>query len=267
MKIGICGKGGSGKSTFVALLAGACKRNGKKVVVLDSDESNTSLYWLLGLDGAPRPLMDMVGGKKSVQRKMLARFSKGEEEPDMSIWEMTNLPSSEIPPAFIAQGEACKLVVTGKIHQSMEGCACPMGAITREFLKILQLSPNEVALIDMEAGIEHFGRGIEANIDTVVAVVEPSLESIELARKVMDLTVSSGATFGGAVLNKVSSEEQRSYLRDRMSVVSVPVIGIIDYNDSIQTAALRGKPCPADSNGEVDRIAARLLLDYSDHYP
>jgi CO dehydrogenase maturation factor len=171
MKIGICGKGGSGKSTFVALLADAYKRNGKEVMVLDSDESNTSLYWLLGLDGAPRPLMEMVGGKKSVQHKMLARFSKGEKDPDMSIWEIAYLSSNEIPTTFVTQSKSCKLVVTGKIHQSMEGCACPMGAITREFLKILQLSPNEVALIDMEAGIEHFGRGIEASIDAVVAVV------------------------------------------------------------------------------------------------
>ena len=141
-------------------------------------------------------------------------------------------------------------------------------SVPKEMLPVVDRPLIQYAVDEAkEAGIEHFGRGIEANIDTVVAVVEPSLESIELARKVMDLTVSSGATFGGAVLNKVSSEEQRSYLRDRMSVVSVPVIGIIDYNDSIQTAALRGKPCPADSNGEVDRIAARLLLDYSDHYP
>jgi CO dehydrogenase nickel-insertion accessory protein CooC1 len=80
-------------------------------------------------------------------------------------------------------------------------------------------------------------------------------------------TESSGATFGGAVLNKVSNADQRSYIRDRLSVVSVPVIGIIDFNESIQAAALEGRPCPKASNDEIDRIAATLLLNSCDTHP
>ena len=48
MKICVCGKGGSGKSTIAALLANGLKTGGKQVLVLDSDESNGSLYWMLG---------------------------------------------------------------------------------------------------------------------------------------------------------------------------------------------------------------------------
>lgn len=78
MKICVCGKGGSGKSTVVALLASAYQRLGKQVVVLDSDESNASLFWMLGFDQPPQPLLDLVGGKKQVQQKMLAKFTKGD---------------------------------------------------------------------------------------------------------------------------------------------------------------------------------------------
>ena len=53
MKICICGKGCSGKSTVVALLTQAFRSMGKKVIVLDSDESNTSLFWMLGFDHPP----------------------------------------------------------------------------------------------------------------------------------------------------------------------------------------------------------------------
>jgi CO dehydrogenase maturation factor len=261
MKICVCGKGGSGKSTLVALLTMAFKRRGKQVIVLDSDESNTSLYWLLGLDGPPRPLMDMVGGKKAVQQRMLARFSKGEEEPEMSIWAMEHLPSSQIPNDYVAAGPNCKLVVTGKIHQALEGCACPMGAVTREFLKILKLAPDEVALVDMEAGIEHFGRGVEASVDAVVAVVEPSLESIALARKVMDLTRAAGAVFNGAVLNKIPADGQGEAVRSRLRELSVPVIGVVDYQPEIQAAGLKGGPCPEAAGIEIDRIVAAFLLD------
>ena len=261
MKICVCGKGGSGKSTLVALLALAFKRRGKAVIVLDSDESNASLFWLLGLDRPPRPLMDFVGGKKGVQQKMLARFSTGEDEPAMSIWAMEHLASSQIPDDYVAAGDTCKLVVTGKIHQALEGCACPMGAVTREFLKILALAPDEVAIVDMEAGIEHFGRGVEANVDAVVTVVEPSLESIALSQKVMDLTRAAGAAFTGAVLNKIATAEQRDLIRSRLRELSVPVIGAIDYHAGIQAAGLEGDRCPSVATAEIESIVGTLMLD------
>jgi len=259
MKICICGKGGSGKSTLVALLAGAFRRLGRRVMVLDSDESNSSLYWLLGLDVPPRPLMDLVGGKPGVQQKMLARFTKGEEEPAMSIWSLDQLPTDEIPAGYIVCGETCRLVMTGKINQSLEGCACPMGVVTREFLRILRPAPGEVALVDMEAGIEHFGRGVETSVDAVATVVEPSLESIEMSGKVMALTRAAGAAFSGAILNKITTTEQWEHVRAKLETLSVPVIGVLRHNEAIQRAALEGSPCADAEAVEMDRIAASLL--------
>ena len=49
-KIAVCGKGGTGKSTLTALLAGALRREGYTVLVIDSDESNPGLPRLLGLN-------------------------------------------------------------------------------------------------------------------------------------------------------------------------------------------------------------------------
>jgi len=40
-----------------------------------------------------------------------------------------------------------------------EGCACPMGALARNFLKNTETTPEDIVLVDTEAGIEHFGRG------------------------------------------------------------------------------------------------------------
>ena len=260
MKICVCGKGGSGKSTIVALLAEGFKRHGKNVVILDSDESNGSLFWMLGFDRPPRPLMDLVGGKKNVQQKMLARFSSGEEEPAMTIWEMEKLPVREIPTDFIIGNEDLKLVSTGKIHQAMEGCACPMGTVTKEFLKKLQLTPDEITVVDMEAGIEHFGRGVETGVDVVVSVVEPSLESISLAKKVMDLTRTSGAAFKGAVLNKIISPEQESDVVGKLNDLDVPIIGTVGRHDEFQSACLEGTPLDGSiASTETENIVQSLL--------
>jgi len=47
MKILICGKGGSGKSTVATLLASAMHKRGKNIFLVDADESNIGLYRML----------------------------------------------------------------------------------------------------------------------------------------------------------------------------------------------------------------------------
>jgi CO dehydrogenase maturation factor len=266
MKLCICGKGGSGKSTIVCMLAWTYKRKGRDVIVLDSDESNTSLAWMLGFTGPPKPLMDFIGGKKSVQEKMIARFSKGDDEPTMSIWEAEKITSSSMPSNYIAVQDRLKLISTGKIHQALEGCACPMGTVTREFLKKFELAADEIMLVDMEAGLEHFGRGVETSVDGVICVVEPSLESISLAEKVMNLTQSSGAVFAGAVLNKITSEAQKLQIIERLCDHDVRVIGTVWHQDAIQAAGLNGRPVSVDfASAAFDDISDILLRGTSEN--
>jgi CO dehydrogenase maturation factor len=263
MKLCVCGKGGSGKSTVVTLLANGFMRRGKEVVVLDSDESNSSLYWMLGLDSPPMPLMEMVGGKKSIQKRMIARFSSGENDPAMTIWQMDSIRSVDLPAEYVSAKGSRRLVTTGKILQSMEGCACPMGTVTKEFLKKFQPAPNEIVLVDMEAGIEHFGRGVETGVDMVVSVVEPSLESISLAAKVSELTGASGALFKGAILNKITSPEQEKVVNEKLQGLGIPVLGAIEQKGEIQSACLEGKPFDSQVASEAIKGILSRLLDGS----
>jgi len=262
MKLCVCGKGGSGKSTVVVLLTNGFRRLGKEVVVLDSDESNSSLYWMLGFDRPPRPLMEMVGGKKSVQQKMMAKFASGEQEPAMTIWQMDEITSRGLPAEYVADGGGVKLVATGKILQSLEGCACPMGTVTKEFLKKFQPAPDEVVIVDMEAGVEHFGRGVETGVDMVVSVVEPSLEAISLAAKVQELTQAAGALFRGAILNKISSPEQERLVAEKLKGLGISVLGTIGQRCEIQAACLEGKPLDSQTaSDEMEKIVSGLLQE------
>ena len=260
MKLCVCGKGGSGKSTMVALLANGFRRLGKKVLVLDSDESNSSLYWMLGFDRPPRPLMEMVGGKKSIQQKMMANFTRGEKEPAMTIWQMDTIMSQSLPAEYVVDQGGSKLVATGKILQSLEGCACPMGTVTKEFLKKFQPAPDEIVIVDMEAGIEHFGRGVETGVDMVVSVVEPSLEAISLTVKVKELTEAAGALFKGAILNKIASPEQGKVVAEKLNRHGVSVLGSIGLSGEIQSACLEGRPLdPQAASDEIGKIISLLV--------
>lgn len=259
MKIAICGKGGTGKSTLVALFVGEFKKAGMRVTVIDSDESNSGLFWMLGLEKQPRPLMDFVGGKKDVQGKMIARFSNGQSEPEMSIFLQDTIPIEDVPEDYRVESEQTRLVAIGKIKQSLEGCACPMGVLSREFLKKLRLGGNEIAIVDMEAGIEHFGRGVENSVDAVIAVIEPSLESINLAEKIGVLASESGAKFAGVVMNKLSSGKEYEIMSTELKNRKIPVLGQITFSEEIINACLHGQPIePAHSGGQTIKIIAKL---------
>jgi CO dehydrogenase maturation factor len=98
--------------------------------------------------------MDFVGGKKDIQGKMIARFRDGQSEPEMSIFLQDTIPIEDVPEDYRVESEQMRLIAIGKIKQSLEGCACPMGVLCRKFLKKLRLNSNEIAIVDMEAGIE-----------------------------------------------------------------------------------------------------------------
>lgn len=260
MKISVCGKGGSGKSVIVALLADQIKSRGYHVLVVDSDESNSGLYRILGFDRPPDPLLDLVGGKGKVQQKMLAKFSSGESEPRMQVLAQDTILVKDLPPQHIKQSADLRLVNVGKILHSLEGCACPMGVLTREFLAKLSLEKNEVAIVDMEAGVEHFGRGVATSIDEVLVVVEPSFESVQLASRIIELAADAGVRRTSAILNKITSDEMAAKLKDDLRNRGIEPIGIVQYDPEIFQATLEGrKPHHGTASDDVKSIVDALL--------
>jgi CO dehydrogenase maturation factor len=262
MKISVCGKGGSGKSTIVTLLAKGAKERGYRVLVVDSDESNSGLYRMLGFDRAPNSLMDLVGGKKSVQQRMKADFSYGQQEYEMNIMRQNEILITKIPSQYVIETNGIGLVNTGKILQFLEGCACSHGVMTREFLGKLILKEDELVIIDMEAGIEHFGRGIEGSIDSVLIVVEPSFESLEIAQKIKDLAIEAKMSNIWTILNKITSGEIALKLSNELEKKGISVIGSVGYDPEIFQSCLGGFPlCFSTAENDVKKILNQLLKD------
>ena len=231
MKISVCGKGGSGKSTIVALLANEAQARGYRVLVVDSDESNSGLFRMLGFDGPPIPLMELVGGKKSLKQKM----------SQTNVLSEARIETKQIPEQHMLQRDGLMLVSIGKILQSLEGCACPMGVLSREFLKKLALQKDELAFVDMEAGVEHFGRGVETSIDSVLIVVEPPLESLTVAQKIHELASGIGIRNAWTIMNKVSSEEIATRLKKELKERRIEVVGCLYFDADIFRSSLEGR--------------------------
>ncbi|MDD2605350.1 MAG: P-loop NTPase [Desulfobacterales bacterium] len=249
MKISVCGKGGSGKSTVVTFLAKQALRKNLEVLVVDADDSNAGLARMLGFDSHPLPLMEMVGGKAMIKKKMGGQ----------TLLNQATIRTGEFQPEFIRRQNGLMLVGIGKILQTMEGCACPMGVLNREFLKKLTLEPNQIALVDMEAGVEHFGRGIDEAIDKVLVVVEPSFDSLQVAAKIKSMASSMGKKVV-AIINKSPSETITKKIEQQLTEGGLAVIGVLPQDPSVFEACLTGDvPQKGEAFEAVPTVLDRLL--------
>jgi len=233
MKILICGKGGCGKSTVVALLAKELAVRKNKVLVIDSDESNIGLHSRLGIQ-KPEDFMNYFGGKKLL-------FEKTTELKDK--WRLYDLPRD-----YVTEKGNIQLLSMGKIYQFGEGCACPINALSSKFLEILDLGDGEFLIADTDAGIEHFGRGVEKGADILFVVIEPSRESILLAEKISELgrQVDKPVYY---ILNRIADQKTEELLLD--SIDRERVIAIIPENKGIFISGLAGSELDMGYNQKV----------------
>jgi CO dehydrogenase maturation factor len=219
--------------------------------VVDSDESNSGLFSMLGFAHPPVPLMELVGGKSSLKQKM--------GQP--SVLAESRIVLDDLPPQHLIRKGGLSLVGIGKILQSLEGCACPMGVLSREFLKKLALAEDELAIVDMEAGVEHFGRGVETSIDSVLIVVEPPLESVNVGQKIHELASGIGIKNVWAVLNKVPSEELAKRLKTELQERQIEVVGCIYFDADIFSSSLDGRtPVKGVAVREIKDVLDRILV-------
>ncbi|MDD1723511.1 MAG: P-loop NTPase [Methanospirillum sp.] len=244
----ICGKGGCGKSTILALLARQYAAEGKKILVIDTDESNTGLHRLLGMD-APDDLIDFLGGKKPVTEKIMNSL------PDLSSLHFFSHPIcvNKLPAGYVTKKGSIKLVSIGKIHSFGEGCACPMGIVAKQFLSGLTDQDDEIVLVDTEAGIEHFGRGIEEGTDLILMIVDPSYESVLLTRKISEMSGIRPDMY--YMLNKIDSDTG-SRLRCHL-LHPEKIIGEMGFLPVITRSGLDGEVLD-DYPPEIFQVSRRL---------
>ena len=108
--------------------------------------------------------------------------------------------------------------------------------------------------MDMEAGLEHLGRGTASIMDQFVVVIEPGARSIQTYEKVKQLAKDLGVTQVRVVANKIRSEDDEAYIKAR--IPEEDLLGFIHYNPEVIDADRNGQSPFDYSPAAVEEIRA-----------
>jgi len=233
VKIAISGKGGVGKTTLAAVLAYLFSSE-NKVIAIDCD-SSYNLPMVLGVKEKVKPLSEL---KDVIKERVVMEGGVFRYNPQVDdIFE----EYSKINEFGV------RVAVLGTIEKGGEGCFCPENAFLRAILRHA-IFRNEVLILDMEAGVEHLGRGTAKGVDILIAVVEPGARSFETLKRIKKLSDDIGIVKLAVVVNKFLETEESMKLLEN---IELPVLGVIPYNKCFVEADLKNIP-PYESGCEME---------------
>ena len=243
-RIGIFGKGGSGKSSVTVLLAKALKKSGYDVCVLDADSTNIGLAQALGIEKPPAPLLDYFGG--AVTYPM--------DDPMPLIG--ADLAIDDLPEAYYGRSpDGIQFFMAGKMGDKGPGARCdrPIAEIVRDFRPRYE-GQQPVTLVDFRAGFEDSTRRSIVNLDWIVVVIDPTMAAVQMAINMQEMVnqirVGGGVFF---VLNRVHDALTERFLRIRLAEADIEPLGVIPETPGLSMAWLMGEPVittPAQAEAE-----------------
>ncbi len=248
MKTAIAGKGGVGKTTIMALIARQLQESGREVLVIDADPS-PHMAQTLGFDN-----IDTITPIAEMSKMLAERAGKVEGSPFYNI----NPEINDLLADFMLEENNIKLMVLGAIQTAEGGCACPENTVLKRLLTKLLLSDNQSILLDMEAGVEHLGRGTIAGVDELFIVAIPSKSSIRTALKVHKLAREAGIKDISFIANMVENEDDRQFLK-----AGLPKAPVAYFPNS--QAIRQGERCDEAVKLHADpeaAAAARKVIEY-----
>ncbi len=253
MKIAISGKGGVGKTTLAGVMARILAHRGRKVLAIDADPDSN----LASAIGLPKDILVKLSPIASMTSMIEERT--GAKKGSFGAMFKLNPKVDDIPDEMGVTYQGVRLLLLGCIPQGGGGCFCPENVLLKNLVRHLLVQREEALIIDMEAGLEHLGRGSTGYVDALIIVVEPGQRAMNTAKQIKKLGEDLNIKKTMIVGNKINSEEDKRLIEEQLS--EFPILGHMSFNPKVLQADREGKsPYDLDEKikGEVEAIIKEL---------
>ena len=251
MKIAVAGKGGSGKTLLSGGLAFLFARTGYTTLAIDAD-SAPNLGRLLGLSSREMDAIVPVSKNTDLIAAKTGTAFPGVYSLNFSVDDVVAKYAMPTP-------AGPHLRVMGTVTSMGSGCTCPANSMVRALLRHLFVERSEMVILDMEAGVEHIGRGTAENVDMMLVISDAHRQSLAIAGKVMKMALDAGIPRVALVGNRIMDATQEQIIRDFAQDNRLDVAGIIPFDPSVVRAGIAGDSIETLQNSAAIHAISGIL--------
>jgi len=234
LKIAVAGKGGAGKTTIAATLARLLGRTGFNVLAIDADPAMNLAAALGIVPSVAKTIVPISDNPDLIEERTGARPG----DANGPVFNLTPQVEDLASKYGVAAPDNTALLALGTVKSADSGCMCPANALLRALLRHLLLHKGEAVVMDMEAGLEHLGRGVIRGVDAVLAVLEPRPSSVHVYRNISTLAGQLGIRAVMPIGNKISNKTEEEFLRHEVEASGNRLVASIPYDEDVVNAEM-----------------------------
>lgn len=245
MSLAVAGKGGTGKTTFSALmLKYLLERDLKPVLAVDAD-ANTNLNEVLAL-----PIETTIGDIRNEILRDMGLIPAGMDKESYIEYRVQDA---------LIETKDFDLVAMGKPEGT--GCYCYVNDILKRYIEIL--SGNYAYIVmDNEAGLEHISRGLTSGVDILFILSDPSPRGIITAARIAGMVEEMRLPIKrvAMVLSRVVGEPHPGLL-EKLAETGREVAGVFPVDELVTEYDLGGRSALELPGDSAVYLAVEKILD------